>query len=122
MARQDKFVAVDCGAIDWATVARPNDPQGGPAIRYRTVMPGGEGLPQVHLTEYEPGHTEPRHRHPEDEVLSVFEGSLVIDGQVHQAPAVLYVGRGTLYGPLTAGPQGAKFFRVAWNETLLAAT
>ena len=66
-------VAVDCAAIDWATVTRPNDPEGGPAIRYRTVIPGGEGLPQVHLTEYEPGHTEPRHRHPEDEVLNLFE-------------------------------------------------
>jgi hypothetical protein len=122
MARQDKFVAVDCAAIDWATVTRPNDPEGLPAIRYRTVMPGGEGLPQVHLTEYEPGHTEPRHRHPEDEVLNLFDGSLVIEGQTHQAPAVLYVGRGTLYGPLTAGPKGAKFFRVAWNEKLLAST
>jgi len=119
MPRQDRFVAVDCKTLDWASVARPNDPQVA-AIRYCTAMPGGDGLPQVHLTEYEPGHVEPRHRHPEDEVLSLFDGALEVGGTVHSAPAVLYVGRGTLYGPLTAGPEGAKFFRVAWNEAMLA--
>ena len=120
MKRLDKFVAVDCDTLEWLGVPRPGDVAGAPAIRYRTIMPGGDGLPQVHLTEYEPGHVEPRHRHPEDEVLSIFAGALEVEGKTYRAPAVVYVGRGTLYGPLTAGPEGAKFFRVAWNEALLA--
>jgi hypothetical protein len=120
MKRQDKFVAIDCDTLAWAGVPRPGDVAGAPAIRYRTVMPGGEGLPAVFMTEYEPGHVEPRHRHPEDEVLSIFSGALEIDGKVYRAPSVLFVGRGTLYGPLTAGPEGAKFFRVAYNQAMLA--
>jgi hypothetical protein len=122
MPREDRIIAVDCNAMEWLSVPRPNEPEGLPAIRYRTVMPGGDGLPQVHLTEYEPGHVEPRHRHPEDEVLTIFEGELIIEGQSHPAPSVLYVSRGALYGPLKAGAAGAKFFRVAWNEKLLART
>jgi hypothetical protein len=120
MARQDRIIAVDCDTLNWAGVPRPNEPEGAPAIRYRTVLPGGGGLPQVHMTEYEPGHVETRHRHPEDEVLTIFEGEIIIEGQSHRAPSVLYVSRGALYGPLKAGPEGAKFFRVAWNEALLA--
>jgi hypothetical protein len=120
MARQDKFIAIDCESLDWNGVPRPNEPEGAPAIRYRTVMPGGGGLPAVHMTEYEPHHVEPRHRHPEDEVLTIFSGELEVSGEVHRAPAVLYVSRGTLYGPLTAGTQGVKFFRVAWNQAMLA--
>jgi hypothetical protein len=119
MKRQDKFVAVDCSRQPWAAGSRPPEP-GAPSLRYCTVFPGGGGFPQVHLTEYEPHHEEPRHRHPEDEVLTIFEGEIEVEGQVHKAPSVLYVGRGTLYGPLKAGAAGAKFFRVAWNETLLA--
>ncbi|HEY3696668.1 hypothetical protein [Phenylobacterium sp.] len=120
MKRQDKFVAVDCETLEWAGVSRPGDPAGAPAIRYRTVMRGGGGLPAVFMTEYEPHHVEPRHRHPEDEVLSIFSGELEVDGKTHRAPAVLFVGRGTLYGPLTAGPDGAGFFRVAYTQAMLA--
>lgn len=120
MSRQDKFLAVDCQALDW--IDRPREAPNTPSLRYCTVMRGGAGLPAVHLTEYEPHHVEPRHRHPEDEVLSLFDGELQVEGATYHAPAVLYVGRGTLYGPLTAGAAGAKFFRVAYNETMLAET
>lgn len=120
MKPEPKFLAIDCSQLQWQSVNRPHAEPGAPAIRFRTVMPGGAGLPSVHLTEYEPHHVEPRHRHLENEVLSIFEGELEIDGQVHQAPAVLFVGLGTLYGPLTAGPNGAKFFRFGYNETMLA--
>jgi hypothetical protein len=92
----------------------------GPAIRFRTVMPGGDGLPSVHMTEYEPHHVEPRHRHADNEVLALYEGELEVEGHVHKAPTVVYVGRGTLYGPLVAGPMGAKFFRVGYNAQMLA--
>jgi hypothetical protein len=115
---QPSFVAVDCNQLDW--LERQNGVQGTPSLRYCTALQGGGGLPSVHVTEYEPHHVEPRHRHAEDEVLSIFEGEVEIDGQRHPAPSVLYVGRGTLYGPLKAGPQGCKFFRVAYNEAMLA--
>jgi hypothetical protein len=120
MKRQDKFIAVDCDKLDWTLIKRTGEAADAPSIRFCTAIPGGGGLPSVHMTVYDPHHTEPRHRHPEDEVLSVFAGELVVDGQRHVAPAVLFVGRGTLYGPLVAGPQGAKFFRVAYNAAMLA--
>ncbi|MDB5430847.1 MAG: Cupin 2 conserved barrel domain protein [Caulobacter sp.] len=116
--RQDRVIAIDVDALPWIKPARPTDPPD-PTIRYRTIFEGGEGLPQTHLSHYSPGHTEARHRHPEDEVLMLFEGELNIEGALHRAPSVLYISRGTLYGPLTAGPEGAKFFRVAWLKDML---
>lgn len=120
MKPDPKFLAVDCTQVPWQSLDRPHADAEAPAIRFRTVMPGGDGLPSVHMTEYEPHHVEPRHRHVDNEVLAIFEGELEVEGQVHKAPTVVYVGRGTLYGPLVAGPAGAKFFRVGYNAQMLA--
>ena len=122
MPREDRIIAVDCETLDWLAPPGPKPADYLPTLRYRAVLRGGDGLPQCQLTEYEPGHVEPRHRHPEDEVLTIFDGEIIIEGRSHRAPSVIYISRGALYGPLKAGPAGAKFFRVAWNEKLLART
>lgn len=117
MTQGAEFLAIDCETLPWNQAVLPNgDPKG---VQYRRVIGGGDGLPQVHLNRYEPHWTEARHRHAEDEVLILLEGEIEIEGAVHRAPAVVFVGRGTLYGPLTAGPNGVVFYRVAYTEALI---
>jgi hypothetical protein len=118
MKHPSRFVPVDLAALPWT---RHMTPSGEPAgMEYRTGLPGGGGLPQVHMTHYEPHWVEPRHRHPEDEVLVLIEGQLTLEGATYRAPSALFVGRGTLYGPLEAGPEGAVFVRVAYSEAMIA--
>lgn len=120
MKYPDRFIVVDPSSLPWTQAKSPSGPKG---IRYRTIVQGngkGDGLPQVHLNQYQPGWTEPRHRHVEDEVLILTSGSLEIEGVEYTAPATLFVGRHTLYGPLTAGARGAEFYRVAFSEKLMA--
>lgn len=120
MKQREEFLAVDCEKLPWNQAVLPNgDPKG---IKYRRIIAGGDGLPQVHLSRYDPHWTEARHRHAEDEVLILLEGEIELEGAVHRAPAVVFVGRGTLYGPLTAGPEGVAFYRVAYTEELIRRT
>jgi hypothetical protein len=117
MKHPARFSAVDLEALSWTTAVEPNgDPKG---VEYKTAFGGGKGLPQVHHNRYAPHWTEARHRHAEDEILSLTEGELTIEGTTYRAPAVIFVGRGTLYGPLTAGPEGAVFLRVAYTEAMI---
>jgi hypothetical protein len=119
MTTKDAFLAIDCEALPWNRAQMPDgSPKG---VEYRTAIMGGAGLPYVHLNRYEPGWTEARHRHLEDEVLLITEGEITLEGATHRAPAVLFVRRGTLYGPLTAGPEGVVFYRVAYTEDLIRA-
>lgn len=117
MNRDDKFLTVNCEALEWITPRRSSETV--PRIRYRKVLAGDEALPDIHMTQYLPNWSEPRHRHAEDEVLLIFEGELQVDGTIYKAPTAIFVGRGTLYGPLTAGPKGATFFRVAGRRLSL---
>ncbi len=119
MTHPSPFVAVDIDALPWS---RNNLPNGQPkGIQFRAVMNGGKGLPMVHESRYDPNWTEARHRHGEDEVLYLTEGELTVEDVVYRAPAAIFVARGTLYGPLTAGPQGAAFVRVGYSEDLMRA-
>jgi hypothetical protein len=118
MGSAPNFLSFDCTQFEWRSRSDPALATEG--LHFRTVMAGGGGLPAVHHVVYDPHHIELRHRHADNEVLSLYEGEVEVDGATHRAPAVLYVARGTLYGPLIAGPHGAKFFRVAYSDALLA--
>jgi hypothetical protein len=117
MKPKNEFLAVDCESLPWIQAVLPNGDLKG--ITYRRVLDGGDGLPQVHFSRYQPGWTEARHRHAEDEVLILTEGEIEVEGTVYRAPAVVFVGRGALYGPLTAGPDGVAFYRVAYTEEMI---
>jgi len=117
MSQQNKFLAVDCNSIPWIQGQLPNGQSKG--VEYRPLLHGGNGLPQVHMARYEPGWVEARHRHPEDEVLTIMEGELTVEGQAYKAPSVIFVSRGTLYGPLTAGAEGVVLMRVAYTEKMI---
>lgn len=118
MTQGAEFLAVDCETLPWIQAVLPNgDPKG---IKYQRILDGGGGLPQVHLSTYDPHWVEARHRHAEDEVLILVAGEIELSGTVYRAPGVVFVGRGTLYGPLTAGPQGVSFYRVAYTEAMIS--
>jgi hypothetical protein len=111
-SEKPQFVAVNVNDVEWR---RPKTPAGDPMRLTYCVALETFGAPIVQMTAYEPGWTSPRHRHVEDEILLMTEGDLDIGGTVHTAPSVVYVPRGVLYGPLTAGPKGAKFYRVPFK-------
>lgn len=120
MKYPDRFVAVDPEDREWTQSKTDKGPKG---IHYKTIFTGrtGEGgMPDVHLSRYDPHWVEPRHRHVEDEVLILTAGEIEVEGTTYSAPAAIFVGRHTLYGPLTAGAEGAEFYRVAFNEKLIA--
>lgn len=107
-----RVVAVDVAKVEWK---RPKQPDGAPKGLTYCVALETYGAPVVQMSTYEPGWTEPRHRHLEDELLLMTQGELTIEGTPHVAPTVVYVPRGVLYGPLTAGPDGATFYRVPFK-------
>lgn len=116
MKYPDRFIAVQPAELDWIQSRSQSGPKG---IQYKTITDGsepGSGLPDIHLCRYDPNWTEPRHRHLEDEVLVLTAGSIEVDQQTYQAPTVIYIGRHTLYGPLTAGPEGVEFYRIGFSE------
>jgi hypothetical protein len=117
MPSKPEFHAVDCTRLEWNQAVAPDGAPKG--VQYQRILDGGGGHPQVHYNRYEPGWTEARHRHAEDEVLILTEGEITVEGQTHRAPAVVFVGRGTLYGPLTAGAEGVAFYRVGYTEALM---
>jgi hypothetical protein len=108
------FKAIACDPLAWNRSLLPNgEPKG---IEYKIIMDGEGGSPMIILARYEPGWVEPRHRHAEDETLFLVEGEIEVEGELHQAPSVVFVSRGTLYGPLTAGPNGVVFYRIGYNQ------
>lgn len=117
MKYEDMFVAVNCESVPWI---QAQSPQGLKEIHYRRIIAGGEGMPQVHQSRYAPHWTEVRHRHPEDEVLVIVQGEVTVESNVYRAPTVLFVGRHTLYGPLTSGPEGVTFYRIGYNEHMIS--
>jgi len=117
MKRPDRFIPIPLEEAPWLQARFPNGDAKG--IQYRRLLPGSGGLPQLQYSRYDPHWTEARHRHAEDEVLILTRGDITVEGVTYRAPSALFVGRGTLYGPLTAGPQGVEFYRVAFTEEMI---
>ena len=68
-------------------------------------------MPFGMVVEYEPGHHEREHSHPEDEFFFMLEGEMrVLDHQVTPGTLV-FVAAKSPYSILT-GPQGARFLRL----------
>ncbi len=55
-----------------------------------------------------PGLGTRRHSHKANEVLYVQEGEITFEGKVCGPGTLIYVEKGTEYGPFYAGPKGAK--------------
>ena len=74
-------------------------------LKYFTDQSQG---PWFWFWEFPPGLGTHRHSHKANEVLYVQEGEIVFEGKVCGPGTLIYVEKGTEYGPFYAGPKGAK--------------
>ena len=61
---------------------------------------------------YAAGYTEPPHSHTVDEIIYIMEGELQVGDTRYIAGDTLWIEANTVYGPLTAGPQGMTFLLI----------
>jgi hypothetical protein len=68
-------------------------------------------------TRYDPGLVIEKHSHLANEVIFVIAGELIIDGRSCTPGTILVLERGTPFGPVVAGPEGAVLFECFDGET-----
>jgi quercetin dioxygenase-like cupin family protein len=102
------------GAVDWLEVPEEwqgKAARGEPGVRFKVLSDGASGVPGIQLIEFEPGHHENAHSHPESEILYVLDGQMRIGERTLRAGSGAFITRDTVYGPLdTAG--GVRFLRI----------
>ena len=109
------IVAFEAEKLPWLGV--PSDwkgkvREGEPDVRYKVLTQPVGAVPGIQLVEFEPGHFEQPHSHPEGEVLYLMRGELAI-GELRLTPGSgAVIEKDTVYGPLRTGPEGATFLRV----------
>ncbi len=102
------------GAVDWLGV--PNEWEGKaapgePGVRYKLLTGEKPGVPGIQCVEFEAGHHEKPHSHPESEVLYVLEGQMTIGDLNFRAGSGAFIVKDTVYGPLETA-QGVRFLRI----------
>lgn len=85
--------------------------EGDLGLRFKRVLPSAPGQANVQLTEYRPGHFEPPHSHPEDEIIHVLSGSIFFGRDELGAGDTLFVPKDKVYS-LRTGESGVAFLRV----------
>jgi quercetin dioxygenase-like cupin family protein len=93
----------------WPGKAKPGEP----GLAYKMLM-GAPGTPNLQRTRYEPGHFEPPHSHPEDEIIYLLSGSIAFGDQTLGFGDAIFVPKDTRYS-LRAGDDGAEFVRVGFG-------
>ncbi len=68
--------------------------------------------PWLGRARYEPHMRVEEHWHPCNEILYITQGELAVGDTVYKAGTALAIEEGTVYGPLTAGPEGAEFLTI----------
>lgn len=106
---------VDFEAQEWRGVPESwagKAGEGDPGVRYKAFSTFSAAVPSGQLVEYEPGHLERPHSHPEDEVLYLLSGELTLGDSVLGPGAVVVIDGGTVYGPLLSA-SGCRFLRLS---------
>ena len=114
-----RFVLTNGEDIEWQWPSKDwkgSAPSGAPQVRYKRLGSSEQGAPNAQLVEYEPEHHEPAHSHPHDELLYILEGEGAVGEHSLKPGMLLYIERGTQYGPLEAGPRGLRFLRVQMSD------
>lgn len=94
-------------SAEWQGKAKP----GAPSLKYKSLIDYQHGQLNMQRSVYEPGHLEPPHSHPEDEIIYVLSGKILFGDQALEAGDSLYIERQTMYS-LRATEAGAEFLRV----------
>lgn len=82
----------------------------------------GRTRPLVAAVHYPPDAEVPPHYHDTDYCSFIIEGEIEVTRRVHRAGDVRVVKKGTVYGPLKAGPNGCKVIEVFADRTGIQAT
>ncbi|MGE0878132.1 MAG: hypothetical protein AB7L13_10985 [Acidimicrobiia bacterium] len=64
----------------------------------------------VNICDYDPGLTVERHGHSSDHLLYVLEGDLMVGDTHCPTGTLIMLDHGAEFGPLVAGPNGARLF------------
>jgi Cupin domain len=81
-----------------------------------------ETRPLVAAVHYPPGAEVPPHYHGTDYCSFIIDGEIEVTRRIHRAGDVRVVKKGTVYGPLKAGPDGCKVIEVFADRTGIQAT
>jgi quercetin dioxygenase-like cupin family protein len=84
--------------------------------------PENERRPAVVMVDYAPGAQVPPHHHGCDYLSYVIAGSIEVTRVTHGPGSIRVVRAGTAYGPLLAGPEGARVLEVFADRSNLMAT
>jgi hypothetical protein len=84
---------------------------GEPDLRYKLLTEAKGPVPGVQLIEFDPGHVEPPHSHPESEVFWVLRGEFRLGDVTLRPGCGAFIEKDTTYS-LQTGPAGAAFLRV----------
>ena len=113
-----KLLVIRDGEIAWEESSptwKANAPPDNPGLRFKRLLPTAAAMPNMQRTQYEPGHIEPPHSHPEDEIIFVLGGTIRFGRDELTFGDALFVGRDTKYS-LRAGDEGAEFLRVGFGD------
>ncbi len=86
-----------------------------PNVRVKELSGGDEG-PWVLYQEWTPNFEAAAHSHTADELICVLEGEMHLAGEICHRGSVLFVEKGTIYGPLKAGAHGVKFLNIRTSK------
>ncbi|ADP83138.1 cupin domain-containing protein [Pseudofrankia inefficax] len=104
----------DTNELGWEEVPdawRGKSAEGEPGVRFKRFQTGSPIVPLAMLVEYEPGHHEREHSHPESEFFFMLEGEMrVLDQSVVPGTLVFLAARSS-YSIMT-GTAGARFLRL----------
>lgn len=101
--------------LDWTISAR--------GIRSVMLDIGDEAdddRPMVVIVDYPPGQHVAPHHHETDYLSIMVRGDMTVTGRPHRVGSMRFVGRGTAYGPLLAGPDGCTVIDVFLHRSGLA--
>lgn len=96
---------------DWQAKRRDGDP----GLKFKRLLPHVPAAPNLQRTHYHPGHHEPPHSHPEDEIIFVLEGTIHFGRTQLGFGDAIFVPKNTTYS-LHTGESGAQFVRIGFSD------
>lgn len=98
--------------LDWVTL------DDSPGLRVCALSVDREFGATAVAMDYAPGFTIPNHYHTVDHIEIVVDGEITVSGRPERPGDLRLVPRESVYGPLVAGPEGAKVIEVFPTHTI----